>query len=121
MDAIFFLKKNLFFFFVILFLFSLSFSPFINRGHLCTPLLLHSSQWCRLHILSVLHSGAPAFPAGELLHTSGAPVFFISGDPVFVAASQGMPLDCLTLEAREAYIPGSHGTVTIKEIILGRL
>lgn len=40
---------------------------------------------------------------------------------VFAAATQGMPLDHLALEARRACVPGSHGTVTIGETVLGRL
>ena len=40
-------------------------------------------------------------------------LFFISGVPVFVAASQEIPLECLALEARGSCAPGYHGNVTI--------
>lgn len=40
---------------------------------------------------------------------------------VFATATQGSPLDHLALEARGACIPGSHGNVTIRDSILGRL
>lgn len=46
---------------------------------------------------------------------------FTSGVLFFAAATEGMPLDCLGLEAREAYVPGSHGTKKIGEKVLGRL
>lgn len=51
---------------------------------------------------------------------SGAWVF-MSGTLLFVAAVQGIPLDHLALEARGACVPDSHGTVSIKETIHGRL
>lgn len=51
---------------------------------------------------------------------SGAPVF-MSGAPVFVAATQGLPLDCLTLVVRGNCFPGFYGTVTIRETVLGKL
>lgn len=31
---------------------------------------------------------------------------------------QDTPLDCSALEARQACVPGSHGTVTIQERVL---
>ena len=51
---------------------------------------------------------------------SGAPVS-MSGDLVSVAAAQGMPLKHLALVGKGARIAGSHRTVTIREIVLGRL
>lgn len=51
---------------------------------------------------------------------SGALVFTFD-DPVFAAATQGAPLDHLALEARGSCIPGSHGTRTIRDSVLGRL
>ena len=44
----------------------------------------------------------------------------MSDDLVFVAATQGMPFDHLALVARGAYVFGSHGAVTVGEIV-GRL
>lgn len=40
-------------------------------------------------------------PGGESLHTSGA--------PIFMAATQGISLDCLALGARRASVPGPMG------------
>ena len=40
-------------------------------------------------------------PEGKSLHTSGA--------PIFMAATQGVPPDCLALGARRAYVPGPMG------------
>lgn len=45
---------------------------------------------------------------------------FMSGDPVFMDATQRTPLDCLTLEGRGSCIPGPS-TVTIREAVLDRL
>ena len=59
------------------------------------------------------HSRASVFPAGELLCGSGVPVF-VYGVPVFVSATQGMPLDHLALETREVCILVLH-------MVLGRL
>lgn len=39
---------------------------------------------------------------------------------VFVVATQGIPLDRMDLEAREAYIPGSHEIITLRKTVLGR-
>lgn len=50
---------------------------------------------------------------------SGALVF-TSVALVFAAAAQGIPLDCLTVAAKGSSIPGSCGTVTIGEMVLGR-
>lgn len=47
---------------------------------------------------------------GELVHVSNALVFTF-GTPVFVAATQGMPFDHLTLVARSAFACGTHGTI----------
>ena len=46
---------------------------------------------------------------------------FMFGDPVFMFATQRTPLDHLALAVRGACVPGSHGTVTIGETVLGRL
>ena len=63
---------------------------------------------------SLLLSRAPISPKGqELLHMSSAAVC-MSGDLVSTAATQGMPLDNLALEARGACAPGSH-----RETVLG--
>lgn len=51
---------------------------------------------------------------------SGA-LLLISGALVFATADQGMLLDQLALEVREACIPGAHGTFTIRETVLARL
>lgn len=51
---------------------------------------------------------------------SGALVF-THGAPAFVATTKGTTLNFLALEAREACIPGSHGTGTIRETVPGRL
>lgn len=56
----------------------------------------------------------------ELLYISSALVF-TSGDPFFVAATQGMALDHLALEARGLYISGSYGIITTGKIVLGSL
>lgn len=62
----------------------------------------------------------PASLEEELLYVSGAPVF-MSGALVFAATTQRIPLDILALVARRVCIPGSHGTVTIRERVLGKL
>lgn len=51
---------------------------------------------------------------------SGA-LLFMSCDLVSAAATQGMPLDHLALEARGAFLPGSHGAVTIRNSVPSRL
>ena len=61
-----------------------------------------------------------ASPGGELLHITGALVF-TSGVPVFAAATQGMPLDCLALVPRRACVFAPHRIVTFGETVLGRL
>lgn len=40
---------------------------------------------------------------------------------VSAATTQGTPLDCLTLVARETYVFESHETLTIEETVLGIL
>ena len=45
----------------------------------------------------------------------------MSGVPVSAAAIQGIPLNLLALVASGACIPESHGTVTMRETVLGRL
>ena len=62
----------------------------------------------------------PASWRGALICVSGAPGF-TSGGLVFVAVIQGIPLNCLALEARGSSIPRSHGTVTIRDTVLGKL
>lgn len=66
-------------------------------------------QFCAL---ALPYNRVPVSFRGELLHTPGI-LDFMSSAPVFTAASWGMPLDCLALEARGTCVPGSHGTVTI--------
>lgn len=56
---------------------------------------------CHPCTLPLPYSRAPVSPERELLHVSGA--------PIFVAAVQGTPLDCLALEARGTCIPGPMG------------
>lgn len=51
---------------------------------------------------------------------SDTPVF-ISGALVFMAATPEIPLDGLALVTRSICVPGSHGTVTIREMVLGRV
>lgn len=47
---------------------------------------------------------------------------FTSGSPIFVDTDQEMtPIGHLSLVDREACFPGSYGTVTIEETVLGRL
>ena len=60
----------------------------------------------------------PVFLGVELLYMSDSLLLlllllllFISG--VFAAASQGIPLECLALEAKGTSVPGSHRNVTI--------
>lgn len=45
----------------------------------------------------------------------------MSGALICAATNQGMLLDCLALETRGACIPGPHGALTIREIVLGRI
>ena len=74
----------LFFFFFFLF----SFSFFFPSGHHLYTLPLSLPPPAGGHHLCVFplpHSRVPASPRGELLHTSGAPVF-TSGAPIFAAA-----------------------------------
>lgn len=98
------------------------FPPFFSsRGcHLCTPPLLHSRQW-----VSSSHSSSSTLQNASI---SWKGVFthiwcpdFTSRDLVSVTAMQRVSLDRLVLEARWASAPGSHGTVTIQEIVLGKL
>lgn len=49
-----------------------------------------------------------------------APLVFMSGDPVYVAATKGTPLDCLALVARVSSSPGPR-TIRLKEIVLRKL
>lgn len=58
-------------------------------------------------------------PEGNI-YTRLVPQFLLPV-PVFAAAAQGMPLDHLALMARRVCIPGSHGTLTIGDRVLGRL
>lgn len=43
------------------------------------------------------------------------------GALIFAANAHSAPLHCLALEGRDTCVPGSHGTVTIEEMILGRV
>lgn len=43
----------------------------------------------------------------------------MSGALVFAAADQGTLPDCLALEARGVGVPGSHGTITIRQFLAG--
>lgn len=56
----------------------------------------------------------------EALHISGTLVL-TSASTLILSAALGMPLDCLALIAREAYISRSYRTVGISEAVLGRL
>ena len=58
--------------------------------------------------------------SGQLLHMSGV-LLFMSGTLVFVAATQGAHLDHLALVARRTFVPGSRGTVTVRETVLSSL
>lgn len=46
--------------------------------------------------------------------------FYVSGALIYAVATQETLLDCLALEAMVACVPGSHGTVTFGETVLGR-
>lgn len=56
--------------------------------------------------LSLLRSRAPLFSRGQLIHVPGG-LSFASSSLVFVAAAQGIPLDCLGLVANGACFHGS--------------
>lgn len=77
-----------------------------NLTHKSRSLLKHSlrMETGSYHLCAhpLLSSRVPVSPGRELSHTSGA--------LIFVAASQGMFLNCLVLETREACVPGSMGT-----------
>lgn len=105
------LFKSLFFFLSMHILFSHS---FFSKGAVYTPLLYFTpDSGCHLHTPSLPPSRAPVSPRGELPHTSG--------DSVSVTAMQGTSLDCLALEARWACVPWAPWTLTIQEIVLGKL
>lgn len=78
------------------------------RYHGLSPASGH--QLCALPFLC---PRVPVSPGGELLHVSGA--------LVFVAVTQGISLDHLTLDPRGNFDPGFHGTRIIREAVLGRL
>lgn len=88
--------------------------PLFSAGSILALLCPTPASGHHLHALFLPHSRAPESPRGELLHMSGALVF-TPGDPSFVAATQGTPLDCLALEARGACLLGFHRTVTIRD------
>ena len=77
------------------------------------PFCLITAGGHHFHTLPLPCSEAPVSQGGELLHKSGA--------LIFAATTQGMPLDFLVLEAKRNCIPGYHGTVSIKETVLGSL
>ena len=54
------------------------------------------------------------------LHLSGA-LAFVSGAPVFVAAAQWTPFDCLALVTEEAFLPGLLWTMEVWQKIFGWL
>lgn len=54
------------------------------------------------------------------LYVSGAPVSMY-GALISTAATQGIILEYLSLLAREHYVSGPHRSVTIRNIVLGRL
>lgn len=58
-------------------------------------------------------------PGGEL-YVSAAQVF-VSGILGFMAATQGMPLDSLALVIQGNCIPGSHRTLAMRQMVLGKL
>ena len=97
--------------------FSLFFSFFFPVNAICVlPICLMSASgyhfWALLLYSRVLLSSGEA-----VLHNTGALVFTF-GDTVLAAATQGKTCDHLV---RGACILGSHRTVTIIEIVLGRL
>ena len=113
-----FKKIFFFFFFVILFLFFVFF-PLLSTGAIFALLFCFTLASGAIFVFSLYCILEHQHFLQGSFYTHLVPLlFFISGDLVFVAASQGMLLNCLTLEAREAYIPGSHGTVTIKRQFL---
>lgn len=62
----------------------------------------------------------PVFSEEKLLHVLGAQIFMPSV-LVFAAAAQKTSLDLMALEARGACIPGSYGTVIIRQTFLSWL
>ena len=77
-----------------------------NWTHTSWSLLEHTpgtKGQCHPCMLPLPDFRAPVSPEQVLIH--------ISGTPIFVAATQGTPLGCLTPEARETCIPGPFGSV----------
>lgn len=75
-------------------------APSLFFHHLYTPLLLwYSQQAPSSHTL--LHSRAPVSPGRQLLYASDA--------LIFVAASQGTPLDCLVQRPGDLVFQGPMG------------
>lgn len=69
------------------------------------------------------HSRTLIPPGGELLHMSGAPVFLSCDLSLLPLPPRGcpMPQDHPALEDRGAHVPESHGTIAIRNSLLGRL
>lgn len=118
LSAIFFISSFPFFLYISLFL--LLFPLFFGGCLLFTPPLPHSSQWAPSSNSSyaMLHSAS--------ISQKGAFIdvwywVFTSADSVFMTAAQKIPFDPLALGSLEDCIPGSQGTLTIEEAILGRL
>lgn len=59
----------------------------------------------------------PASPTRKLLRASAAPIF-MSGNLDFMGATEGIALDHMALVARRTNIPRSHGTLTIRKMVL---
>lgn len=64
-------------------------------------------------------SRAAVSPRGDILHVSVPQ--FLSGAPIFVAATQGTTLDYLALKVRRSFTLESPETETINKTVLGRL
>lgn len=99
------------------FLFFFFFSFFFQVNAICVlPICPMSASG--YHFLALLLYCIVLLSSGEeVLHNTGALVFTF-GDMIFTAATQRKTCDQLV---RGACIPGSQGTVTIIETVLGRL
>lgn len=71
--------------------------------------------------LSLCHAQSARISRRGALIGAWYPGVILSGAPVFAVAMQGTALEYVVLEARGTCVPGSHGTVTIRGTILGRL
>ena len=87
--------------------------PYPHRGHHAYALPLpHSSQQMPIsHSPSAVLRRTCISERGANLHEFGDSAL-ICGAVILKATSQGIPLNCLTLEARWPCVPKSHGTVT---------